>query len=189
MGISKRQAWAVATVAVALVPATSGAGSAHAVGDLRGPGVTGSSLGAAGGTCNPAQLTVGGGELDGGLSHTGSIVIFTNRGGPCTLRGYPDMVEIDRNGRIVERARRTLGGYLGGAHRVRTVHLATGGSASAVYEGLDAQQYGEPPCPEYTALLVTPPGTTRATRLSRSDALLGVCDLEIHPVVPGRNGQ
>jgi hypothetical protein len=175
MGIRKCRTSVAIAVTGALVSVTCTAGVARAAG------------GPAGRSCSPAQLAVSDHGIDGGLSHDGSVVVFTDRGGPCTMRGYPNLVGT-RNGRVVVRARHTSDGYLGGPGGVQSVRLATGKSASAMYEGLGAEYEGGPPCQRYTRLLVTPPGAAHAMRLPRRNPDYAICYLEIHPVVAGTSG-
>jgi hypothetical protein len=175
MGIRKCRTSVVIAVTGTLLSGACGAGRAHAAGDPGGP------------ACSPAQLTVSGRGVEGGLNHEGSVVIFTDHGEPCTMRGYPDLVGL-REGRVLVRARHTTDGYLGGPRGVQTVRLTTGRSASAMYEGLLGAPNGEPDCPQYNRLAVTSPGAGRPLPVPRGGATFAACDLEVHPVVSGRTG-
>jgi hypothetical protein len=111
--------------------------------------------------------------------------VFTNRGEPCALRAYPGVDGIGADGRPLVHAKRTMRGYLGGAVSPETVPLGHGQIASALVEGLNGPVAGSPPCPKYVAYLVTPPNETHSVRLPSAYSM---CNLEVHPVVPGRDG-
>jgi hypothetical protein len=179
MGIRKCRTYLVIAVTGALLSVACGAGRAHAAGDPVGP------------RCVASQLAVSQHAGEGGLGNFGAVVVFTDRGGPCTMHGYPGLVAL-RGGRVIVRAHETRNGYLGGLRDgtpAPVVHLRTGRSASALYDGRSTPPGGTPSqCPQYTALLVTAPGTGRAFRLPRGSSALALCDLQIHPVVPGTGG-
>jgi hypothetical protein len=138
--------------------------------------------------CNTTQLTVSVHGIQGGAGHAGSVLLFRDRGAPCSLRGYPSVVGLAANGLVVVRARQTAAGYLGGLSSGSvppTVELKTGQTASALLEGLTGPTAGGAACPSYAALLVTPPHQTHAARLQASYSL---CYPQVHPVLFSTTG-
>ncbi|MDQ1392998.1 MAG: hypothetical protein QOF30_1975 [Acidimicrobiaceae bacterium] len=104
------------------------------------------------------------------------------------MHGYPGADGLAADGAHVVSARRTTNGYLAGVGLLGpepTVSLATGTTASASVEGLLAPTPSQSACPTYTTLLITPPNETHSVRLATGS----LCDLEIHPVVPGSTGR
>lgn len=150
------------------------------------PGRTSSPSTAATGphACGNGQLAVGHHGLDGATGHSGIVVVFTNTGRtPCTLVGYPGAAVLDAAGTQIAQARRTTGGFLGGTvGAARTVTLRPGGTASARIEG---DVGGGDECLRGRALLVTPPNTTRATRIPFEAYS---CHVQVHPTVAGTRG-
>lgn len=137
--------------------------------------------------CATSQLAI---TLHGlaGLGHGGFVLEFQDRGRPCALYGYPGVDGLDRHGRAVVSARRTLRGYLGGLAQgvpEKAVTLSSGQTASAILEGLDAP-LPSALCRHYTSLLITPPGETHSVRFEAGHS---ICYPQIHPVVPGMSGR
>jgi hypothetical protein len=138
--------------------------------------------------CTTAQLKISWNGIPGGLSHAALVLLFENTGTRCALRGYPGIDGVDADGNVAAQARQTPSGYLGGPDtpgEPAAVDLAPGQTASALLEGSLGPLAGEPACPRYEALLVTPPGETRSVRLSTQSSL---CYLEVHPLVTGATG-
>jgi hypothetical protein len=107
----------------------------------------------------------------------------------CSLFGYPGVAAMTSSG-IESNAMRTPSGYLGGLWGVSSgpipgVVLPPGTVASALVEGTDMPINAQP-CPDYVAELVTAPDTTSSVGLSV--ALPGCTTLQVHPVVPGKDG-
>jgi hypothetical protein len=139
--------------------------------------------------CAPGQVSVSLGPGSAGLGHAGFALLFTNTGsGSCALTGYPGAALVAEGGAQLQ-VQRTPNGYLGGlapgAKANPIVRLAPRQVASALLEGLDSTSAGGP-CPQYAALLVTPPNSTVTSRLTRT---MSICRPQIHPVVPGRSGE
>jgi hypothetical protein len=147
---------------------------------------------AAGAGCSARQITLSVALGGAGLSHVGVVLRFRNTGASgCTLTGYPGATLVTASGLLVQ-ARRTRAGYLGGLtgsmHALPVLHLASGTTASALLEGLDADvAHGGGPCPRYTHLLVTAPNQRVTVRLPTP--LRQVCQPEVHPVLPGLSGR
>ncbi|HYB29785.1 MAG TPA: DUF4232 domain-containing protein [Solirubrobacteraceae bacterium] len=139
--------------------------------------------------CQGQRLRVTLAVASPGVSHHGFVLRFENRGPVCTLSGYPGVDGLSAQGRRVLSARRTKSGYLGGVgpgHPIPHVRLATGKTASAIVEWVDLG----PPCPRVQSLKVTAPGSVVSVHLApRSLQSETLCDVEVHPVVPGPFGQ
>jgi hypothetical protein len=133
--------------------------------------------------CTTSQLKVSLGQFSGGVGHGGYPIVFKNTGTACSLYGYPGVDGLTAGGKPVVHAKRTLFGYLGGAHKIATVTVATGRTASAYFEGLNSDLTGKP-CPTFSLLAVTPPNDTTSVRVKAGT----LCYPTIHPVVPGSSG-
>lgn len=147
-----------------------------------------STLAQTGFACTSSQLNITWAGVSGGLGHAGFVVLLENSGSPCVLRGYPDVDGVDADGKVIVQADPTPNGYLGGlddSSSGSTVDLQTGQMASALVEGLSGPKAGDAPCPEYEALLVTPPSDSSPTRLPMRSSL---CELQVHPLVAGPSG-
>lgn len=134
--------------------------------------------------CTTAQLKISLAPLSPGLGHAGNVIRFQNRGAACELRGYPGADGI-ANGKVVVHAKRTLSGYLAGAHKIVTVTLAHGATASAALEGLETSAPNFGACHHYQSLEVTPPNDLTGVRLHPK---VTVCYPEVHPVIAGKSG-
>jgi Domain of unknown function (DUF4232) len=138
--------------------------------------------------CQGKALGVSLAEASPGLTHRGYVIEFKNRGGACTITGYPGVDGLSAKGHRVLSAKRTKSGYLGGvfAGPIPKVHLAKGKTASAMVEWTDLGS----PCPRVHSLKVTPPdaltGVVFSPKLLKSTTL---CHVEVHPVVPGTTGR
>ncbi len=128
--------------------------------------------------------TVVGVLSEGGASHAGIVIVFTNRGPTCTIRAYPGVDGLGSDGQPVVHAKRTPDGYLGGPGKSSDIRLDTGAVASALFEGLDGRARGGPPCPSYNEIAITPPNETHSVR--RTSPMF--CEPEIHPVAAGSKG-
>jgi len=142
--------------------------------------------------CTPAHTAVSIGSVGAATGHVGVTLLFRNSGpAPCTLTGYPGAALVAASGRHRRLdIARTPQGYMGGlspqARADPVVVLAPGRSGSAILEGEDFNPQTSAACPNYSALLITPPNQTVTVRLARS---LTICDPEIHPVVAGTSGR
>lgn len=136
-------------------------------------------------TCGNAQLTVRSAPAQGGDSHGGVIVIFTNTAtAPCTIYGYPGAAVVDKGGQQIVQAARSPRGYLGGCRCTQPEHLrlAHGQSASAIVEGDNG---GGDECLRGVAILATPPNTKKSTRIPLEAYS---CHVQVHPAVRGTTG-
>jgi hypothetical protein len=145
-----------------------------------------------GGRCHASQLHVTLALASPGLGHHGFIVRFRDRGGACTIVGYPGVDGLSAQGHRVVSAKRTRSGYLGGlkpGHPIPHVRLIKGKIASALLEWVDGPIQGQS-CPAVKSLKVTAPNALTSVVLSPSSlASERLCHLQIHPVVPGKTGQ
>ncbi len=107
--------------------------------------------------CKLHQLHISLHSSDGGAGHGGWVIVFRNRARACTLRGYPGVDGVHKDGTTSVHARRTREGYLGGSYRVKTVALDNGEAASTIFEGINGPVWSEGRCHEYAALRITPP--------------------------------
>lgn len=124
----------------------------------------------------------------GGLTHHGYVIEFKNRGGACTITGYPGVDALNAAGHRVLSAKRMKSGYLGGVESgpIPKVHLAKGQTASALLEWIDLGS----PCPRAQSFRITPPNAVTSVVLSpKSLKSQTLCRVEVHPVVPGTSGQ
>jgi hypothetical protein len=122
------------------------------------------------------------------LPHHGYVIEFKNRGGACTITGYPGVDGLNAKGHRILSAKRTKSGFLGGVASgpIPKVHLAKGKTASAIVEWTDLGS----PCPRVHSLKITPPNASNSVILSpKSLKPQTLCRVEVHPVVPGTTGQ
>ncbi|HTZ43756.1 MAG TPA: DUF4232 domain-containing protein [Jatrophihabitans sp.] len=169
------------TTAASTTPAsTTAAGGAPA---STGPAPSGPAA------CAGSAISVREQPGQGAAGHLGVALYFTNvSAGTCTLTGYPGVALLTAAGHQAMQAERTPRGYLtsglpAGSDRIPTVTLAPHETARAGLEWEDVPR-GDASCGDYPALLVTPPNTTRSTKLAVGG--IHVCQkLQIHPVLPG----
>lgn len=171
---------------------TSGSTGSTGSGASGGSGGSGGSTVAAGpAPCTGSQITVGVGPNDGAAGHVAVAFLFTNyTDTPCTLYGYPGVAMLDSSDHQVLQATRTLRGMMGGeapgTTSPATVVVPAHGHVAARLEWSDVPQGGVSQCPTYAGVLVTPPGTRTSTRIVSFQPI--ACTVQIHPVVPGTNG-
>ncbi|WP_245846978.1 DUF4232 domain-containing protein [Mycobacterium szulgai] len=132
--------------------------------------------------CAPDQVAISAGQPEAGVGHRAVPLTLSLIDGAaaCTLTGYPK-VDSGAGGPLIH-AKPTLRGYLGGlpsgTDTPPTVTLTATQQAQAIVEGM-AIDGGGNPCPSYTDLLVTLPGTTGAITVPTD---IDVCQLQVHPV-------
>jgi hypothetical protein len=141
--------------------------------------------------CTFSELSVTPGQYGAGLGHEGGVILFKNVGtSACTLSGYPGVAGLNASGQQVTQAERTRAGYLGGFRTTTgplpVVDLQPGQTASAFVEGTDIPHGTQTSCPNYPALLVTPPTSKTSVKITRQ--LPGCTPIEVHPIVPGTTG-
>lgn len=146
-----------------------------------------SSVAAGSSACGNGQLKITLGRPNGASGHDGYRIFFRNvSGSTCTVRGYPGF-DAFQGAKAPIHAKRTLLGFFGGSrHGLPTVHLAPGHTASATVEYSTVQTgNGGQGCPSTSRAKITVPNTTRAVTLPAPATL---CNLQIHPTVPGTSG-
>jgi hypothetical protein len=105
--------------------------------------------------CGAAQLRLTVEEADSGAGQFHQRVVLTNRGGPCTLHGYPGVSFVDAQGRTLgDPAAKSPG-------TVRRVLLTPGRSAVALLTYANAGAFPDSTCRPTDAdrLRVYPPGS------------------------------
>jgi hypothetical protein len=118
--------------------------------------------------CGAAQLRLSVQDADSGAGQSHQRLLLTNRGGACTLHGYPGVSFVDAQGR-------TLGSPAGkSSGAVRRVRIAPGRSVFAVLTYSNAGAFPDSTCrpTEADRVRVYPPGSKVA--LFEKDAVL-VC--------------
>jgi hypothetical protein len=137
--------------------------------------------------CGNASLTVSASGAQGATGHGNVVLRFKNRTShTCTLYGYPGLDALSGTGHVLAHARRTLHGFTGGSlHGVRTVVVRPGKQASADVEWMNFQPTTGGTCRFSHSIAATPANTGHTVHLARS---VSVCDLQVHPTVPGTTG-
>lgn len=145
--------------------------------------VHGASAGHVASPCASRQLVISLGRLSAALGHLALPIRFHDKGGTCSLRGFPRVDGLSASGRVIIRAKPSLKGYFG-RWRVATITLKNGQTASALLEGGDPA-FLSPRPRSSRSFRITPPNASHAVRRRTSYPL---CHRAIHPVVNGRNG-
>lgn len=180
-------------------PAASSAASVAA--SSSGPAASG-----AGAASSPSTSSAGVPECDdadiliyqqpGGafMGHTAVVFGFVNTGGhTCYLQGYPGVDALDKSGRVLLSATRTLNGMIGESYDGSVpltapprVVVAPRHTVLAVLEWVDVDPIGGVPggclVPYATSLLVTAPDSTQSIKFTGGYS--NICEaLEINPVI------
>jgi hypothetical protein len=135
--------------------------------------------------CKGALLKISHAHAQGAAGHGFVTLRFRNISqATCSLRGFPGLDGLRKNGHVLVHAKRTLHG-MGGAHKVRTVVLDPNRVASAVAEWMNFKANGGD-CAFSHSIAVTAPNTARTVHFT---VRVSKCGLKIHPVVKGRTGQ
>lgn len=136
--------------------------------------------------CTNAALAVSHSSSQSGLGHSSFVLLFKNTSSStCTLYGYPGLDALNASGHILAHATRTLNGYMGGAHAVRTITVRPGHYASATSEWWNFNPVNNGACTFSRSVATTPPNTARNVRLG---VPVSICRLQIHPTVAGTSG-
>jgi hypothetical protein len=162
---------------VALIAAGLAAG-----GFLVGPGSAGA---APVPSCKGALLKITAANAQGAAGHGFVTLRFRNISqATCSLRGYPGLDALRKNGHLLAHAKRSLHG-MGGAHKVKTIVLKPYRLASAEAEWSNFGAGGTD-CAASHSIAVTAPNTARTVHFK---VRVTKCGLKIHPVVTGKTGQ
>ena len=136
--------------------------------------------------CGDDAIAVSATGTQGAAGHSSFTLEFQNISGVrCTLRGYPGLDAIGKQGHVLAHAKRQLHGITGGASRIRTILVRPGRFASANVGWANAAPNGGD-CRFSKSVNATPAGTAYTVHLAKS---VSICDLEVHPTVAGRSGQ
>jgi hypothetical protein len=127
------------------------------------------------------------GRIHGATGHGNLIVRFKNRSNhTCTLRGYPGITAMTKEGQTVKHAKHTLNGFTGGSHHgVQTITVAPGHYASADVEWHNFNFSTGHNCRFAPFIEIRPAHTTLTAVKKRS---VSRCGLQVHPTVAGRSG-
>lgn len=127
--------------------------------------------------CRDADLAVGSKTAGAAAGHVGMFVTFINRSAHlCYLQGFPKAALVDASGKVLLQAQDTLNGMIGAAvyggpslTAAPYVVLNPGRTVIAVLEwgDVDPDQAVPGGClvPHSSGVMVTPPGSTVATKL------------------------
>jgi Protein of unknown function (DUF4232) len=136
--------------------------------------------------CGNATLAVSHSTPQGAAGHANVVIRFRNVGyASCSLRGYPGLDALRGNGTVLAHAQRTLNGFTGGAHALRTIVLAPGRYASADVEWMNFNPTTGGSCAFSSSIATTPPNTVHAKHFPVS---VSNCRLQVHATVAGRTG-
>lgn len=119
----------------------------------------------------------------------GMVLTFTLQGGPpCALSGYPNVRAVDSSGNLLITAATTpndgLGGLSGGTTPPPTITLGLGQTASALVDWTIAAYTPTSRCYRNGRIALT----FGATGTTYQPAIGQLCDLQVHPIVPGDAG-
>jgi hypothetical protein len=138
--------------------------------------------------CRLSELTVSLGDVGAAAGTLFYPIVFRNSGRrTCQLQGYPGVAGVNAAGTQMLQANRLRPPEANVGFPPQLLSLTPGVAVSALLTAIDNPQGGASSCPHY-ALLVTPPGETRSTRLS-SASVPNCRGFGINPVVAGVTGQ
>lgn len=135
--------------------------------------------------CNDAALAVTATGTQGATGHSNFVLEFKNiSGARCTLRGYPGLDAIGKQGSVLAHAKRTLHGFTGGTDHITTILVRPDKFASADVEWMNFGPRGGT-CKGSLSVNATPANTGYTVHLDKQVTL---CSLQVHPTVAGRSG-
>lgn len=135
--------------------------------------------------CGDDALAVTATPSQGATGHANFVLEFRNVSGvKCTLRGYPGLDAIGKQGHLLKHAKRTLNGFTGGVHHIHTVLVRPGKFASADVEWTNFGPHGGS-CKGSLSVNATPANTGYTVHLAEHVML---CGLQVHPTVAGKSG-
>jgi hypothetical protein len=137
--------------------------------------------------CGASAVAVTASQAQAATGHGMLTLLFKNVSTrACTLSGYPLLKALDAHGKVIANAKDSLNGFAGGSrHGVATVTLKPGGSASASTEWMNFNAATSGSCTFSHAIGASAPKTGHVVQLARS---VSICELQVHPVVPGTSG-
>lgn len=136
--------------------------------------------------CGNHSISVSRTHTQGATGHSNVVLRFKNvTHSKCSLHGYPGLDALNVHGHVLAHARRTLNGFTGGAHAVRTIVIKAGRYASADVEWLNFNPSTGGSCRFSHSIATTPANTSHTVHFKVS---VSVCRLQVHPTVAGTSG-
>jgi hypothetical protein len=136
--------------------------------------------------CGNHSLAVSHSRSQGATGHANVVIRFRNTGyGACSLKGYPGLDALKANGHVLAHATRTLNGFTGGAHSIKTIVLNPGKYASADVEWMNFNPVTSGACAFSKSIATTPANTSHTVHFAVS---VSKCRLQVHPTVAGKTG-
>ena len=134
-------------------------------------------------SCKGALLKITHANAQGAAGHGFVTLRFRNISqATCSLRGYPGMDALKKNGNVLAHAKRSLHG-MAGAHKVRTIVLKPNRVASAAAEWSNFGPNGTD-CAHSHSIAVTAPNTSRTVHFK---VRVTKCGAEDSPGGEGRD--
>jgi hypothetical protein len=114
------------------------------------------------------------------------IIRFRNvSSSTCSVFGYPGFDALRADGSVLAHATRTVHGFTGGAHAVRTIVLGPGRYASADVEWMNFNPSTGGACAFSHSIATTPANTSHTVHFALA---VSTCRLQVHPTVAGTTG-
>jgi len=136
--------------------------------------------------CGDTAFTTTASAPQGAAGHGSLDLVFVNRlPQACTIVGYPGLDAVNASGGVLAHAKRSLNGYSGGAHAMKTLTVQPGQAVSARVEWLNFNPATAGACTFSKMIEVTPANTTNTVELPSQ---VSICGLKIHPTVAGVSG-
>jgi hypothetical protein len=136
--------------------------------------------------CGNHSLTVTHSAPQGATGHANVVIRFRNTSyGACSLKGYPGLDALRKNGTVLAHATRTLNGFTGGASSIKTIVLNPGKFASADVEWMNFNPSTGGSCTFSKSIATTPANTGHTVHFAVS---VSKCSLQVHPTVAGKSG-
>jgi Protein of unknown function (DUF4232) len=176
----------VPALAVVLALTAAGCGGGGNGGSTSTSGTATAS--SAAGPCRANDLRVKRGS--GGVATGHELVGFILRngsGGPCTLRGFPNVTLLDRSGRALGVTVKPLSSDFFGQLAVRTIAVPAGGAASFHLAFEVAINGGN--CPTARSMRVTLPDGGAALRAALRNQLACPGGVTVSPLGAGQSGE
>jgi hypothetical protein len=137
-------------------------------------------------SCGNTSLAVTHSHPQGATGHANVVIRFRNvSSSTCSLFGYPGFDAVRADGSVLAHATRTVHGFTGGAHAVRTIVLAPGRYASADVEWMNFNPSTGGACAFSHSIATTPANTSHTVHFALS---VSKCRLQVHPTVAGTTG-
>ncbi len=136
--------------------------------------------------CGNSSLTVSHSGSQGATGHSSFVLRFKNTShSTCSIYGYPGLDALNASGHVLAHAKRTMRGFAGGAHVLKTVVLPPNHWASASVEWMNFNPVTSGACTFSKSIATTPANTSHTVHFPVS---VSVCVLQVHPTVAGISG-